>query len=308
MEAPLRVLKMPRGEARDRALQVLDSVGLAEKANAYPRQLSGGRQQRVAIARASAMRPMIMLFDEITSALDPELVGEVLRVVRDLAQETAMAMLIVTHEMTWAKDVSDRVIFMHAGRIEEDASPDVVFRTPNSEHTRASYARYSSAEAIIARLARSWPLLHWGVRESAPPKSTRGPTHLWSVQSVREGIGGRAECVLRCQVPVGNPVPRSRLQDARLAERHPPGVGLGGPGGTRSKTTWTTPPVWPYASMNQIRNLVGGTCSDSWLPTAAPRPHGALEPPGHPQSRSRRAARDLLVRAEDVRRSCRRPW
>ena len=111
-------------------------MGLDDKANAHPRQLSGGQQQRVAIARALAMRPRIMLFDEVTSALDPELVGEVLKVVRDLAHETSMTMLIVTHEMNFARDISDRVIFMDDGRIVEDATPALMFTNPANERTR----------------------------------------------------------------------------------------------------------------------------------------------------------------------------
>jgi polar amino acid transport system ATP-binding protein len=111
-------------------------VGLEEKEKVHPRQLSGGQQQRVAIARALAMRPRIMLFDEVTSALDPELVGEVLKVIRDLAHETSMTMLIVTHEMHFARDVSDRVIFMDGGKIVEDAPPAVLFTNPANERTR----------------------------------------------------------------------------------------------------------------------------------------------------------------------------
>jgi polar amino acid transport system ATP-binding protein len=112
-------------------------VGLQEKAASYPRHLSGGQQQRVAIARALAMRPRIMLFDEVTSALDPELVGEVLQVIRRLAKESGMTMLIVTHEMSFARDVADRIIFMEKGRIVEEGEPGVIFREPRSERTRA---------------------------------------------------------------------------------------------------------------------------------------------------------------------------
>lgn len=137
MEGPVRVLKLPHDEARKRALDLLKIVGLEEKAAVYPRQLSGGQQQRVAIARALAMRPRIMLFDEVTSALDPELVGEVLTVVRNLAHETAMTMLIVTHEMKFAADIADRVIFMDHGNIVEDAAPSVLFTNPAHERTRA---------------------------------------------------------------------------------------------------------------------------------------------------------------------------
>jgi polar amino acid transport system ATP-binding protein len=136
-EGPIQVLGVPKAEAVARARELLDRVGIGAKANAYPRELSGGQQQRVAIARALAMNPRIMLFDEVTSALDPELVGEVLKVVRELAHETAMTMLIVTHEMSFARDISDRVIFMDHGRIGEDSPPDVIFSNPSNERTRA---------------------------------------------------------------------------------------------------------------------------------------------------------------------------
>ena len=135
-EAPRRVLGLPADEARQRAQELLGLVGLADKAHAYPRQLSGGQQQRVAIARALAMRPAIMLFDEVTSALDPELVGEVLGVLRRLAQESDMTMLIVTHEIGFAREIADRVIFMEHGRIVEDAAPQVIFTEPREPRTR----------------------------------------------------------------------------------------------------------------------------------------------------------------------------
>jgi polar amino acid transport system ATP-binding protein len=137
IEAPRRVLGLSDAEARGRAADLLAMVGLAAKHDALPRQLSGGQQQRVAIARALAMQPRIMLFDEITSALDPELVGEVLRVVRQLARESGMTMLIVTHEMSFARDVSDRVVFMEHGRVAEEGVPDVIFRAPRNDRTRA---------------------------------------------------------------------------------------------------------------------------------------------------------------------------
>jgi polar amino acid transport system ATP-binding protein len=137
MVGPVHALHRPRDETRQRAVELLKVVGLQDKANVHPRQLSGGQQQRVAIARALAMRPRIMLFDEVTSALDPELVGEVLTVIRDLAHETAMTMLIVTHEMKFAADISDRVIFMDHGNIVEDAPPSVLFTNPSHERTRA---------------------------------------------------------------------------------------------------------------------------------------------------------------------------
>jgi polar amino acid transport system ATP-binding protein len=137
IEAPMQVLGLSRPEAEARAHELFSMVGLNDKANSYPRHLSGGQQQRVAIARALAMRPRIMLFDEVTSALDPELVGEVLLVIRRLAKESGMTMLIVTHEMSFARDISDRVIFMEKGRIVEDGEPSVIFRNPASERTRA---------------------------------------------------------------------------------------------------------------------------------------------------------------------------
>jgi len=136
MLAPIEVLHLPRAAAEERARELLGVVGLADKTDEYPRKLSGGQQQRVAIARALAMQPEIMLFDEITSALDPELIGEVLRVVRKIARETSMTMLIVTHEMNFAKDISDRVIFMDGGKIVEDTGPDTMFTNPTNERTR----------------------------------------------------------------------------------------------------------------------------------------------------------------------------
>ena len=134
MLSPMRVSGVKRVEARDRALQLLDRVGLAAKANSYPGQLSGGQQQRVAIARALAMEPPAMLFDEPTSALDPEMVGEVLAVMRSLAAD-GMTMMCVTHEMGFAREVADRVWFMDAGRILEASDPESVFR--NAQHPRA---------------------------------------------------------------------------------------------------------------------------------------------------------------------------
>ena len=126
IEGPLRVLGLRRAEAVDRAEDLLAKVGLAEKRNSYPAHLSGGQQQRAAIARALAMKPKVMLFDEPTSALDPELVGEVLRVMRALAEE-GMTMLVVTHEMGFARNVSNRVVFMKEGRIESSGTPEDMF-------------------------------------------------------------------------------------------------------------------------------------------------------------------------------------
>ena len=132
--APVRLKRATKGEARDYAMQLLERVGLAHKAGAYPNALSGGQQQRVAIARALAMRPPIMLFDEPTSALDPEMVGEVLQVMRSLAGE-GMTMVCVTHEMGFARDVADRIWFMAEGKILEKATPQEFFAHP--QHPRA---------------------------------------------------------------------------------------------------------------------------------------------------------------------------
>ena len=135
IEAPVHVLKLPRADAVARAEALLEKVGIADKRNHYPSHLSGGQQQRAAIARALAMEPQVMLFDEPTSALDPELVGEVLRVMRQLAEE-GRTMLVVTHEMSFARDVASEVIFLHAGRIEEQGPPARVFNDPRSERCR----------------------------------------------------------------------------------------------------------------------------------------------------------------------------
>jgi len=132
IEAPVHVQKRPRQECIDEAMALLEKVGIADKRDHYPVHLSGGQQQRAAIARALAMRPQVLLFDEPTSALDPELVGEVLRVIRQLAQE-GRTMLIVTHELRFAREVSTRTIFLHEGRVEEDGPPDQVLVVPKSE-------------------------------------------------------------------------------------------------------------------------------------------------------------------------------
>jgi ABC-type polar amino acid transport system ATPase subunit len=134
--AARRIRKLSRDEAERRAMQLLEVVGLPEKAHQYPHQLSGGQQQRVAIARALMMSPHVMLFDEVTSALDPELVGEVLVVMRDLARKHGMTMLVVTHEMQFAREVGDEVVFMDEGRIVEQGAPDEVLDRPREERTR----------------------------------------------------------------------------------------------------------------------------------------------------------------------------
>jgi octopine/nopaline transport system ATP-binding protein len=135
MEAPVQVLKLSKAEAKDRAEALLQKVGLYEKRDQYPSFLSGGQQQRAAIARALAMEPKVMLFDEPTSALDPELVGEVLKVIRDLAKE-GRTMILVTHEMKFARDVSSHVIYLHQGKIEEEGTPAQVFGNPRSERCK----------------------------------------------------------------------------------------------------------------------------------------------------------------------------
>lgn len=136
IEAPIVVLGMKREDAEARGIELLRMVGLQEKAQAFPGQLSGGQQQRVAIARALAMRPKVLLFDEPTSALDPELVGEVLSVIRSLAHEHDLTMLLVTHEMRFAREVSDRVCFFEGGRIVEQGEPERIFNDPQQERTK----------------------------------------------------------------------------------------------------------------------------------------------------------------------------
>ncbi|WP_307248299.1 amino acid ABC transporter ATP-binding protein [Kineosporia succinea] len=135
--APVKVKGENAAEARAYGLELLTRVGLAGKANSYPSKLSGGQQQRVAIARAMAMRPQVMLFDEPTSALDPELVGEVLAVMKDLARTGGITVVVVTHEMGFAREVADRVVFMDAGRVVEQGTPDEVLGNPTHERTQA---------------------------------------------------------------------------------------------------------------------------------------------------------------------------
>jgi polar amino acid transport system ATP-binding protein len=136
MLAPVEVRGIRRKEARDRAVDLLQRVGLADRANHYPAQLSGGQQQRVAIARALAMEPKVMMFDEATSALDPELVGEVLRVMEELAH-SGMTMIVVTHEMHFAREAADEVLFMDAGVVCERGTPEEIFDSPRQDRTRA---------------------------------------------------------------------------------------------------------------------------------------------------------------------------
>jgi polar amino acid transport system ATP-binding protein len=144
-EAPIHVLGLPRAEAARQGLELLRRVGLEGKADAFPSELSGGQKQRVAIARALAMRPRILLFDEVTSALDPEVVGEVLEVLRDLARASEITMLIVTHHMRFAADIADRVVFLDGGRVVEEGTPEILFTNPRRERTREFLQRVLDA-------------------------------------------------------------------------------------------------------------------------------------------------------------------
>ncbi|MBM7715688.1 ectoine/hydroxyectoine ABC transporter ATP-binding protein EhuA [Siminovitchia sp. FSL H7-0308] len=133
IEAPIHVLGVPKQEAVERALEMLEKVGLKDHVDKYPAQLSGGQQQRVAIARALVMEPKVMLFDEVTSALDPELVGEVLKTIKDIAKTSNMTMILVTHEMDFAREISDRVVFIDQGNIVEQGPPEEVLENPETE-------------------------------------------------------------------------------------------------------------------------------------------------------------------------------
>ena len=141
IEAPVHVKNVPTNEAVRQAKVLLERVGLADKLDSYPSQLSGGQQQRVAIARALAMKPKLMLFDEPTSALDPELVGEVLEVMKSLALDFLTTMIVVTHEMGFAREVADRVVMMDDGRIIEEGTPGDFFRAPREERTKQFLAK-----------------------------------------------------------------------------------------------------------------------------------------------------------------------
>ncbi|MFC5602273.1 amino acid ABC transporter ATP-binding protein [Sporosarcina koreensis] len=138
--SPIKIRKMSQQDAEDLAHQLLKKVGLSDKANAYPEQLSGGQMQRVAIARALAMKPKVMLFDEPTSALDPEMVKEVLDVMKQLAME-GMTMVVVTHEMGFAKEMGDRVLFLDQGLLVEEGTPDEIFSNPKNERTKAFFSK-----------------------------------------------------------------------------------------------------------------------------------------------------------------------
>lgn len=136
MEGPVQVLGMSKQEARERSEELLEMVGMIDKKDQHPSRLSGGQQQRVAIARALAMRPKVMLFDEVTSALDPEVIGEVTNVIRRLVAEHNLTMLMVTHQMGFARDISDRICFFYQGKIEEQGPPDQLFEAPQRERTQ----------------------------------------------------------------------------------------------------------------------------------------------------------------------------
>ena len=142
---PMKVLGISKDEAERRARELLERVGLAEKADSYPAQLSGGQQQRVAIARALAMQPKVVLFDEVTSALDPELVGEVLAVMKDLADSHGVTMIVVTHEIMFAREAADRVVFMDGGVVVEQGPPAEVLGAPRSERLRTFLRRFQAA-------------------------------------------------------------------------------------------------------------------------------------------------------------------
>ncbi len=149
--APRRVRRLPAAEAEAQAMELLRRVGLEDKRDVHPARLSGGQQQRAAIARALAMRPRVMLFDEVTSALDPELVGEVLKVMRELAEQ-GMTMVVVTHEMAFAREVADDVVFMDRGAIVERGAPDRIFSAPAEARTRAFLERLLEREGGARRM------------------------------------------------------------------------------------------------------------------------------------------------------------
>ena len=146
MEGPMQVLGLPKNEARERSEELLSMVGMIDKKDQHPSRLSGGQQQRVAIARALAMRPKVMLFDEVTSALDPEVIGEVTGVIRKLVAEHNLTMLMVTHQMAFARDISDRVCFFYQGKIEEQGAPESLFGNPQRERTQQVLSAVKAAD------------------------------------------------------------------------------------------------------------------------------------------------------------------
>ncbi|WP_140766193.1 ectoine/hydroxyectoine ABC transporter ATP-binding protein EhuA [Mesorhizobium sp. B4-1-4] len=146
MEGPVQVLGLSKPEARERAEELLDMVGMIEKKDQHPARLSGGQQQRIAIARALAMRPKVMLFDEVTSALDPEVIGEVTNVIRKIVSDFRLTMLMVTHQMGFARDISDRVCFFFGGKIEEQGPPEEFFGNPRRERTQKFLSAVKEAD------------------------------------------------------------------------------------------------------------------------------------------------------------------
>jgi len=146
MEGPVQVLGLSKRDARERSEDLLEMVGMIDKRDQHPSRLSGGQQQRVAIARALAMRPKVMLFDEVTSALDPEVIGEVTNVIRRLVSEHSLTMLMVTHQMGFARDISDRVCFFYGGKIEEQGPPDALFGNAQKERTQQFLRAVKSAD------------------------------------------------------------------------------------------------------------------------------------------------------------------
>ena len=193
MSAPVHLLKMPKQQAHEEALTLLDRVGLRDKAENFPSELSGGQKQRVAIARAIAMKPEILLFDEPTSALDPTMVGEVLSVIRSLAEE-GMTMMIVTHEMKFARDVSNRVFYMDDGGIYEDGTPEQIFEHPEKERTRRFIKRLKTLEFEIADAKPDYPALLRALEQF-------GKSAMLSAQALRRTILVFEEIVMQGVLP-----------------------------------------------------------------------------------------------------------
>lgn len=193
MSAPMHLLKMPRQQAYEDALMLLDRVGLRDKAENFPSELSGGQKQRVAIARAIAMKPEILLFDEPTSALDPTMVGEVLAVIRSLAEE-GMTMMIVTHEMKFARDVSNRVFYMDDGGVYEDGTPEQIFEHPEKERTRRFIKRLKTLEFEIADAEPDYPALLKALEQF-------GKSAMLSAQTLRRTILIFEEIVMQGVLP-----------------------------------------------------------------------------------------------------------
>ena len=196
VSAPINILKTPRAQAYSEGMELLRRVGLAEKAENFPEELSGGQKQRVAIARAIAMKPEIILFDEPTSALDPTMVGEVLSVIRSLAKD-GMTMMIVTHEMKFARDVSNRVFYMDEGGIYEEGTPDEIFNSPKKEKTRVFIKRLRQLPLLIESadfdyIAYSSQLEMFGKENSLNDKTIRNLLLVFE-ESVKQNISARKD-------------------------------------------------------------------------------------------------------------------